>query len=318
MVPTLLGITLMVFAISRLAPGDPFTLAMGQNQELDAERSADIREEMRKRYGFDKPLYVQYGLWLKQTTRFDFGDSIKHRRPVVDLLKERVPITLMLNLIAFAIIYTLSLPLGTLAAVKHQRFMDRGVGLVLLMLWSLPAMWVGRMLIVYFCGPTFVSWFPPGGISGNMAASLPFFPWLWDRLWHLVLPVLCLTYSGFAVLTKQVRAGMLDNLRMDYVRTARAKGLSNQVVIWRHAFRNSIIPVLTMMASLLPAMFGGSVIIERIFSIPGMGLLAFEAVGTRDYNIVMAVATIAGVLNLAGLLLTDIAYAIADPRISYD
>ena len=318
MIPTLLGITIMVFAISRLAPGDPFTLALGQNQELDAERSADIRAEMRRRYGFDKPLYVQYALWLKQTAQLDFGNSIKHRRPVLHLLKERIPITLMLNLIAFTIIYTLSLPLGTLAAVKHQRFLDRGIGLILLMLWSLPAMWVGRMLIVYFCGPTFLDWFPPGGLNSNMAANLPFFPWLADRLWHLVLPVICLTYSGFAILTKQVRAGMLDNLRMDYVRTARAKGLANRIVIWRHAFRNSIIPVLTMMATILPAMFGGSVIIERIFSIPGMGLLAFEAVTTRDYNVVMAVATIAGVLNLIGMLLGDIAYAIADPRISFE
>jgi peptide/nickel transport system permease protein len=179
-------------------------------------------------------------------------------------------------------------------------------------------MWVGQMLIGYFCGPTFKNWFPPAGLSGNYAEQLPFFPWLADRLWHLVLPVTCFTYSGFAYLTKQVRAGMLDNLRADYVRTARAKGLSNWVVIFRHAFRNSVIPVITIMATLLPAMLGGSVIIESIFSIPGMGLLAFEAVTTRDYNVVMAVATIGGVLNLIGLLLGDIAYAIADPRISFE
>jgi peptide/nickel transport system permease protein len=147
---------------------------------------------------------------------------------------------------------------------------------------------------------------------------MPFFPWLGDRLWHLVLPVVCLAYGELAYLTKQVRASMLDSLRMDYVRTARAKGLSNAAVIWRHAFRNSVIPVITIMATLLPAMFGGSVIIESIFSIPGMGLLAFEAVTTRDYNVVMAVATIAGMLNLFGLLLGDIAYAIADPRISFE
>jgi len=174
------------------------------------------------------------------------------------------------------------------------------------------------MLIGYFCGPAFKNWFPPAGLSSNYAEQLPFFPWLTDRLWHLALPVLCLTYSGFAYLTKQVRAGMLDNLRADYVRTARAKGLSNTVVIFRHALRNSIIPVITIMATLLPAMFGGSVIIESIFSIPGMGLLAFEAVTTRDYNVVMAVATVAGVLNLVGLLLADIAYAAVDPRISFE
>jgi peptide/nickel transport system permease protein len=174
------------------------------------------------------------------------------------------------------------------------------------------------MLIGYFCGPTFKNWFPPAGLSSNFADSLPFFPWLGDRLWHLVLPVICLSYAEFAYLTKQVRAGMLDNLRADYIRTARAKGLGNWAVTFRHAFRNSVIPVITIMATLLPAMIGGSVIIESIFSIPGMGRLAFEAITTRDYNVVMAVATIAGVLNLAGLLLADITYAIADPRITFE
>jgi peptide/nickel transport system permease protein len=269
-------------------------------------------------YGLDKPIPVQYAKWLGRVVRFDFGNSIKHHRPVIELIKERLPITLTLNLIAFVLIYTISLPLGVLAAVRHKKFFDRASSVVLFMLWALPSMWVGQMLIGYLCGPTFMQWFPPAGLSSNNAESLPFFPWLADRLWHLTLPVFCLTYSGFAYLTKQVRAGMLDNLRADYVRTARAKGLSKAVVIFRHAFRNSIIPVITIMATLLPAMLGGSVIIESIFSIPGMGLLAFEAVTTRDYNVVMAVATMGGLMNLIGLLFGDIAYAIADPRISFE
>jgi peptide/nickel transport system permease protein len=308
----------MVFAISRIAPGDPVSLAMGPGGQMDAERAADVREARMKLYGLDKPVPVQYVKWLGRVVRFDFGDSLKHHRPVIELIKQRLPITLTLNLIAFVIIYTVSLPLGVLAAVRHKKFFDRASSVVLFMLWALPTMWVGQMLIGYLCGPTFKNWFPPAGLSGNMADSMPFFPWLGDRLWHLVLPVFCLTYSGFAYLTKQVRAGMLDNLRADYVRTARAKGLSNRVVIFRHAFRNSVIPVITIMATLLPAMLGGSVIIESIFSVPGMGLLAFEAVTTRDYNVVMAVATIGGVMNLIGLLLGDIAYAIADPRISFE
>jgi len=220
--------------------------------------------------------------------------------------------------LAFIIIYAVSLPVGVLSAVSHKRFFDRASSVVLFMLVALPSMWVGQMMIGYLCGPTFVDWFPPAGLSSNEASTMPFFPWLADRAWHLVLPVICLSYTGFAYLSKQVRAGMLDNLRMDYVRTARAKGLPDRVVIMRHAFRNSIIPVITIMATLLPAMIGGSVIIESIFSIPGMGRLAFEAVTTRDYDVVMAVSTIAGVLNLAGLLLADIAYAIADPRICFE
>ena len=317
MIPTLLGITVMVFAISRAAPGDPVSLSMTGGQ-MDLERARDVREARMRLYGLDKPVHVQYGIWLKKVVQLDFGDSIKHHRPVIELIKERLPITLTLNIIAFVVIYTVSLPLGVLAAVRHKRFFDRASSVVLFMLWSLPSMWAGQMLIGYFCGPAFRNWFPPAGLSSNYADQLAFFPWLGDRLWHLVLPVVCLTYTGFAYLTKQVRAGMLDNLRADYVRTARAKGLSNWVVIFRHAFRNSIIPVITIMATLLPAMLGGSVIIERIFSIPGMGMLAFEAVTTRDYNVVMATATMGGVLNLVGLLLGDIAYAMADPRISFE
>jgi len=317
MVPTLLGTTIVVFAISRMAPGDPVSLSMGPGGMLDAQRAADVRQARMHLYGLDKPVHVQYAIWLGRVARLDFGDSIKHHRPVIDLIKERLPITLVLNLISFVIIYAVSIPMGILSAVGRKRFLDRAGSVMLLMLWSLPSMWVGQMLIGYLCGPP-LNWFPPAGLSSNDAGQLPFFPWLADRLWHLVLPVFCLTYAGFAYLTKLVRAGMLDNLRADYVRTARAKGLSNWAVIFHHAFRNSVIPVITIMATLLPAMFGGSVIIERIFSISGMGLLAFEAVTTRDYNVVMGVATIAGFLNLLGLLMADLAYAMVDPRISFE
>jgi len=318
MIPTILGITIMVFAISRAAPGDPVSLSMGPGGQLDAQRAADVRKVRMALYGLDKPIPVQYAIWLKRVVKLDFGDSIKHHRPVINLIAERLPITITLNVISIIIIYAISIPLGIFTAVKQGRFSDKVSSVILFMLWSLPTMWAGQMLIGYFCGPTFKNWFPPAGLSSNFADALPFFPWLGDRLWHLVLPVLCLSYSGFAYLTKQVRAGMLDNLRSDYIRTARAKGLSNWTVTFRHAFRNSVIPIITIMATLLPAMIGGSVIIESIFSVPGMGRLAFEAITTRDYNVVMAVATIAGFLNLVGMLLADIAYAIADPRISFE
>ncbi|MHB0946524.1 MAG: ABC transporter permease [Sedimentisphaerales bacterium] len=318
MIPTLLGITVMVFAISRAAPGDPVSLSMGPGGQMDAQRAADVRKVRMALYGLDKPIHIQYFNWLKRTAKLDFGDSIKHHRPVIDLVKERLPITLVLNLISLVAVYIISIPLGIFTAVRQGKFFDRASSVVLFMLWSLPSMWAGQMLIGYFCGPTFKNWFPPAGLSSNFADSLPFFPWLGDRLWHLVLPVICLSYAELAYLTKQVRAGMLDNLRADYVRTARAKGLDNLTVVFRHAFRNSVIPIITIMATLLPAMIGGSVIIESIFSIPGMGRLAFEAITTRDYNIVMAVATIVGFLNLAGLLLADVAYVIADPRITFE
>jgi peptide/nickel transport system permease protein len=317
MIPTLLGITIVVFAISRFAPGEPVSFTGGIGGQLDTGQTNVTTTRMRL-YGLDKPIYIQYAQWLWRVVRLDFGDSIRHHRKVSELIKERLPVTLMLNAIAFLIIYAVSLPVGILAAVKHGRFFDRASSTVFLMLWSLPIMWVGQMLIGYFAGPTFKNWFPPAGLSSNYAEQLSFLPRLADRLWHLVLPVLCLTYTGFAYLTKQVRASVLNNLHSCYVRTARAKGLSEPAVIFKHVFRNSIIPLITITATLLPAMLGGSVIIERIFSIPGMGLLAFEAITSRDYNVIMAVATIAGVLNSAGLLLADIAYATVDPRISFE
>ena len=318
MIPTLLGITIMIFAISRFAPGDPVSLSLGPGAQLSAERAADVRAQRMAIYGLDKPIPVQYWNWLKRVGTFDFGESFKHNRPVLELIGERLPVTLTLNLIAFVIMYAISLPLGTISAVRHKGITDRALSLVLFVLWSLPVMWVGQMMIGYLCSPDNFNWFPPAGLSSNNVENLPFFPWLADRLWHLVLPVVCLTYGGFTYLTKQVRAGMLDNLRMDYIRTARAKGLPEYLVIWRHAFRNSIIPVITIMATVLPSMLAGSVIIEKIFSVPGMGLLLFEALTTRDYNVIMAVSTIAGFLNLTGLLLADISYAVADPRISFE
>ena len=318
MIPTMLGITLMVFTISRMAPGDPVAMMLGPEAKLNSERGVEIREAQMKLYGLDKPIPVQYVKWLGQIVQLNFGESFKHHRPVIELIKERLPITISLNLIAFTIIYIVAIPLGVTTALNHKGWFDRGSSLVLFILWSLPTMWAGQMMIGYLCSPEHFSWFPPSGLSSNNADTLPFFPWLLDRLWHIILPVTCMTYGGFAYLTKLLRAGMLDNLRMDYIRTAKAKGLPTRIVIFRHAFRNSIIPLITIMAAILPAMFGGSLIIEKIFTIPGMGLLAFEAVTTRDYNVIMAVATIAGILNLTGLLFADIAYALVDPRISFE
>lgn len=312
MVPTLVGITIVVFAISRFAPGAAVGSIVAPGGQLDSVRAEDVVRARRELYGLDKPIAVQYLTWLGRVVSFDFGDSIKHNRPVVELIKQRLPVTLMLNLVSFAIVYIVALPLGAFSAIRQRGFFDRSSSLLLLALWSLPIMWAGQMMIMY------LPWFPGAGLSGNDAGVLPFFPWLWDRLLHMILPVVCLAYPGFAYLSKQVRSGVLENLHHDYVRTARAKGLAERAVLIRHVFRNSLIPVVTITARLLPAMIGGSVIVERIFSIPGMGLLAFEAVTTRDYNVVMAVATMAGLLNMAGVLLADIAYAALDPRVSFE
>ena len=174
MIPTLLGITLVVFAISRIAPGDPVSLAMGPGGMMDAQRAADVRATRMRLYGLDKPVHVQYAIWLGRVARLDFGDSIKHHRAVIDLIKERLPITLTLNLISFVLIYAVSIPMGILSAVGRKKFLDQASSVMLLMLWSLPSMWVGQMLIGYLCGPPLTG-FRPRGLSSNDAGTFPFF-----------------------------------------------------------------------------------------------------------------------------------------------
>jgi peptide/nickel transport system permease protein len=186
------------------------------------------------------------------------------------------------------------------------------------MLYSLPTFWVGTMAIVFLCGGDYLSIFPPGGVqSTEHSPDWTFFKRLWDWTYHLVLPVLVYTYGSLAFLSRQMRSALLEVLGQDYIRTARAKGLSERLVIWKHAFRNSLIPIITLLASVFPSMISGSVILESIFSIPGMGFLSYGAMIARDYPVIIAVFTIGAILTLVGILVADILYAVVDPRISY-
>jgi peptide/nickel transport system permease protein len=323
MIPLMLfGITVMVFCVIRFAPGAQEGGGVVEGGGLDAKARAEVEKYLREKMGLDKPLPVQYWNWL--TGLFDpekpLGFSIKHNRPVWDLIRERLPVTLGLNLIAFAISYTIAIPLGLVSAVQHNRPFDRTASVVTFLLFSLPSIWVGSSLLGYFANPEYpkLDKFPTGLLHSEGADRMLLLDYIADLLWHIVLPVVTLSYAGFAYLSKQMRAGMLDNLRQDYVRTARAKGLPGHTVVLRHALRNSLIPVVTVLATILPALIAGSVIVERIFSIPGMGYLTYEAVTTRDFQVVQATAAFAGLLNMIGLLLADITYAILDPRITYD
>ncbi len=316
-IPTVVGITIVVFFISRIAPGDPVSWNLQSGGLAAGKQAAEVEEAQKHAYGLDRPLVVQYVSRLWNLLRFDFGYSISYNRPVTGLLKERLPVTLFLNFTAFIIIYMFSIPVGACSAVSHGRFFDRFSSIVLMVLWSVPIILVSQMMLGYLCGAGYFSFFPPGGLSSDGAEELPFFSWFLDRLWHLVLPVICLSYTGFAYVTKQVRAGILESLYAPYVKAARAKGLSEKVVFWRHVFRNSLISVITVTATLVPAMLGGSVIVETIFGIPGMGLLAYESAVSRDYNVVMSVAIVSGVVNVCAILLADLAYSVADPRVGF-
>lgn len=318
-IPTLFGITVITFVVIHLTPGDPAELkikqgAMGATTPVTRE----MLEQTRELYGLDKPLHEQYLVWLGRLARLDFGDSFKDSRPVLEKLREAVPITLLLNIISIFLIYLLAIPLGVLSAVKRRTFLDNSLTVILFVLYSLPSFWVAQILITYFASGTWFDIFPAYGLHSEGIVGYGLWLRFEDLMWHLALPVFCLTYNGLAYLSRMERIGMLEVIQQDYIRTARAKGLSEPAVILKHAFRNSLIPILTLMASLLPALLGGSVIIEQIFNIRGMGWLTFEAILNRDYPVVMGVFTISALLTLLGLLLSDIMYAVVDPRISFE
>jgi len=324
MVPTMFGITLLLFAIMRLAPGDPATLAVGtvgtsEGQGIASDTNVeDAMAKFREKYRLDEPLLVQYGHWLASVARLDFGEEFFRPNVAVrDELWQRLKVTVPLSLTSVLLSYLIALPLGILSAVKRGSLVDKITTLFLFFLYSLPTFWAGLMLILLF-GATGLDWFPVLGLHDKDASTFTNWEYVKDTIWHAVLPIVCLTYGGLAYLSRQMRVGMLEVVQQDFIRTARAKGLSERVVVFKHALRNSLIPVVTVFASILPILIGGSLIVEQIFTIPGMGLYAFQGLVQRDYNVVMATATVSAFMTLAGYLISDITYALVDPRIAYD
>ncbi len=318
-IPTMFGITLITFLVIQLAPGTPVEIGMSAEQGLKSSQVTEqIIEQTKKLYGLDKPVHERYLIWLRQVVTLDFGNSYRDHRPVIDKIAERLPITLTLNVLSIFLVYLLAIPIGAWSAVRQWSFSERATTFVLFLLYSIPGFWMAVVLIYFFGGGDFFDIFPIYGVHSRGYENLPFFQKTLDFLWHLVLPVFCLTYASLASLSRFQKGSLLEVLREDYVRTARAKGLSPNRVLFKHAFRNSLIPIVTIIASILPAMIGGSVIIETIFSIPGIGRLGFESVLARDYPVIMAVATISAFLTLIGILLSDLAYAVVDPRIGFE
>ncbi len=316
-VPTFIGISVLTFALIQLAPGSPIAFKLrGMDGAMKADAATqEIIEQTKALYGLDKPIPVQYALWLGRLFRLDFGNSMKDQRPVMDKIGEALPVTLMFNLLSLFFVYLISIPLGVYSATHPGTVRDSAVTLFLFILYSMPAFWVAMLLILFLGGGEYLDWFPIHGLQSGDAALLPWHLRLLDRLWHIALPLFCLTYGGLAMLSRYMRTGMLDVLRQDYIRTARAYGFAERTVVWKYAMRNSLITIVTLLGGLLPALIGGSIIIETIFSIPGMGRLAFEAVLSRDYPLIMGEVTIAALLTLAGLLLSDLLYVVVDPRI---
>ncbi len=311
MVPVFFGITIITFTVIHLAPGGP----VEAQTELNIKASAEARENLKRLYGLDKPLHIQYIEWLRRFLILDFGESFVDQRKVIDKIAERIPITLAINLISMIIIFIIAIPVGVLSAWKRHSFFDRLITVFVFAGFSIPHFWLALLLMIFF--GVELGWFPISGIQSIEITEMSFFERLMDIARHLVLPVSVATVGGIAGLSRYSRSSMLEVLRQDYIRTARAKGLPESTVIFRHGRRNALLPVITILGLSVPGLIGGSVIFETIFAIPGMGQLYYSSAMARDYPVVMGMLVIIAFLTLMGNLIADITYAMVDPRIRF-
>ncbi|OGC29094.1 diguanylate cyclase [candidate division WOR-1 bacterium RIFOXYB2_FULL_48_7] len=288
-IPLLIGISLISFFIMHLAPGDPTSLFIDPN--VNPQELARVRAN----WGLDQPLYIQYFLWLKNAVLLDFGRSYTTGQPVINEIAERLPMTLLLMIPAFALSLLITIPLGVLSAVKKNSWFDKGVTIFSFTGMAIPTFWLGLMLMLLFAVK--LHWLPAVG--------------------NIILPLITMTVGSLAGMTRYQRAAMLEVLNQDYIRTARAKGLPERLVIYKHALRNALIPIVTLLGLSLPDLFGGAFIIETIFAWPGMGRLGVQSIFQRNYPVIMGIVMFSALLIIIGNLLADICYALVDPRIRY-
>jgi peptide/nickel transport system permease protein len=327
LIPTFVGVTLIGFLVMHLAPGDPAELraagGLGGAREgaISRNKQSGVDEALsqwRKQYGLDRPLPIQYAVWLKNLATLNFGESFKDNQSVWDKISERVPVTVKLNIFSLFLVYLVAIPLGIYSATHSNSLGDQVTTLIAFVLFAVPLIWAATMAIVFICGGDFLYLFPPAGLESlDYSSRWSLWRRLQDQAWHLFLPVVLLSYDGFAGLSRYMRASMLEVMGQDFVQVARAKGLAEKVVVFKHVLRNSLIPQVTILASILPGLIGGSVIIETIFSIPGLGQLGYESVLARDYPTVMALFTVSAILTLIGILISDLLLAVVDPRIAF-
>ncbi|HOU51722.1 MAG: ABC transporter permease [Smithella sp.] len=310
MIPLLLGITVICFFVMHLAPGSPTDL----QTEMNPKASAEMKERLRSLYELDKPIHVQYASWLKKISQGDLGTSFAtDHRPVADKIMERLPVTILINFLSLLIIIAVAVPLGVLSAVHKDSLFDKVTTVFVFIGFAVPTFWLALLLMIYF--GIHLNWLPISGLRSLNYEYLSAFDRLLDLAKHLVLPVFVSAFGGLAGLSRYMRANMLEVIRQDYIMTARAKGLSERDVIYRHALRNALLPAITILGLSVPGLIGGSVIFETIFAIPGMGQLFYMSVMARDYPTIMGILLIGAILTLVGNLIADVSYAVADPRI---
>ena len=310
MIPLLLGITLVCFFVMHLAPGLPTDL----QTQMNPKSTVEMKERLKTMYELDKPVHEQYWSWLKKLSRGDLGISFSSdHRPVTAKIMERLPITIILEFLSLIIIIAIAVPIGVLSAVHQDSIFDKITGVFVFIGFAVPTFWLALLLMIFF--GIHLGWLPISGLrSLNYEYLTPWAQFV-DLIKHLVLPVFISAFGGLAGLSRYMRANMLEVIRQDYIMTARAKGLSERDVIYKHALRNALLPAITILGLSIPGLIGGSVIFETIFAIPGMGQLFYMSVMARDYPTVMGILLIGAILTLLGNLIADVSYALADPRI---
>jgi peptide/nickel transport system permease protein len=305
---TLVGISIISWVIITLAPGGPIGLT------LDPKASPKVIEQMMKNYDLDKPVYQQYFLWLKKLFTGKLY-SFKDGRPVMQKISERIWNTLLLNLVATIIIFSLAIPLGVFSAKRQYSFLDNLGTFGAYLGVSAPSFWLAYLLIL---GTVLLFGYPVLGMRSFVTEDFTTTEIVLDRIWHLMLPSIIMAIHGIASLSRYTRSSMLEVIRQDYIRTAKAKGVSEETVYYKHGLRNAMLPTITIFGFMIPGLIGGSIIMETVFAWPGIGQLAYQAILARDYPVLMTLNTIAAVLTLIGNFIADILYGIADPRIRYE
>lgn len=330
MIPTLWGITLVTFFIVQILPGGPVEQALsalrfgggGEMAEGGASASsARIEEEyveaLKKHYGFDKPLPVRYYNWLKDLLVLDFGESYYYEEPVIDVIVERFPVSIIFGIASLLITYLICVPLGIIKALRHQRFSDYASSVVIFAGYSIPGFALLILLIVLFCGGSYYDVFPMQGLTSENFSELSFFGKVEDLFMHMLLPLTAYVIGMFAFTTMLMKNSLVEQITADYVRTAYAKGLSGKVVIVKHALRNALIPIATGFSEFVSFFFAGSILIERISGLDGFGALGYESLLNRDYPVALGIIVITSITVMVGNILSDFAYTVIDPRIDF-
>ncbi len=325
MLPTLLGITVVVFVLIQFVPGGPVEEILSKVRGLDSQGGTKVKsisaaeiENIRAYFGFDKPAYVRYFTWLGNVLRGDFGNSYVYQQPVLEVIVSKFPISLFFGLVSFFLAYAVSIPLGVRKAVSHGSWGDGLSSALVFAGYVIPGYALGILLIIFFAGGSYFDWFPMGGMVSDDFESLSPAGQVLDFLRHMTLPLLCWMIGEFAVLTLLMKNSMLDELNKDYMRTALAKGMPFRQAVWRQAFRNGLIPIATGIGSIFALLFTSSLLIERVFDIDGMGLLFYNSIVGRDYNVVLGIIVLSSFFVMLGRLFSDVIYVVVDPRIRFD